>query len=485
MTRRIRTACLLALLGSLVAARATSAQDVPVVFIHGIFANGDEWRRTSARLANILQITPYVVDLPSTATLNTQTAALDGAMHSLPSNTIAIGHSQGGLIARQWHRSKALSGVLTLGTPHQGALLSQRGLDLIKFHGVLYNLAGLAISYGSTSEFSWIFGAIYQAVANTQLLSWYIGQYLVGTTAVVNYVPVAPQLVPNSAFLNDLNSFGNLSRERGTNAKRVSLVYTADQYWRAGAAVGLAPDSREWAWQVQQASPPLLELGAAWLDANYPPTHFLARVFASRLRELAGYVRDMDAQWCWAVTDNRQCLMPHDGIVSIASQGFPGGTSYAVYGPAHTQERRQSDSAIAGVLKTEMGVRERGAAVPPPSTPPPSSGADILGPDRTLRPDQQIRSANGQYRLLYQWDGNLVLYGPSGAVWASDTADTSPGFVAMQGDGNFVIYDSSGEAVWSSDTFEPNSYLRVHDEGYIMVRNPSGVGLWWSGSGGL
>ena len=124
MSPRRRVALIVVLMGGLSLARAAGAQDVPVVFIHGIFANGDEWRRTSARLANLLQITPYVVDLPSTATLDTQTAQLDGAMRSLPSNTIAVGHSQGGLIARQWHRSKALSGVLTLGTPHQGALLS-------------------------------------------------------------------------------------------------------------------------------------------------------------------------------------------------------------------------------------------------------------------------------------------------------------------------------------------------------------------------
>ena len=57
----------------------------------------------------------------------------------------------------------------------------------------------------------------------------------------------------------------------------------------------------------------------------------------------------------------------------------------------------------------------------------------------------------GQYKVAYQGDGNLVIYAPSGPVWASDTSHT-PGRLAMQGDGNLVIYDAAGKPVWASNT---------------------------------
>ena len=113
-----------------------SAQDVPVVFVHGIFSSSETWRGTSDRLASVVQITPHLVDMPSTATLDAQTAVLNAAQGSLPTNTIAVGHSQGGLISRQWSRSRPLKGVLTLGTPHGGSLLTKNALDLIRFNGI-------------------------------------------------------------------------------------------------------------------------------------------------------------------------------------------------------------------------------------------------------------------------------------------------------------------------------------------------------------
>lgn len=483
--RRIVSIAVLTTICGLACARGAFAQDVPVLFIHGIFANGDPWRATSARLATTLRITPYVVDLPSTDTLDSQTARLNAMVAGLPAQTIAVGHSQGGLIARQSFRSRPYRGILTLGTPHAGTPLAQNGLDVIKHHSVAYNLAGLIGSFGSGQEFSWVVAAVYAYLRDTQVLTSNVVGRLVSTAAVVNYVPVAPQLAPRSAFLSDLNGPVNLSREDVAGIRRASLVYTADQYFRGGVGVGLAPDSREWVWALELSAPPLLEYGAALIDANYGVRNWLAHTVATQLLTLAAYVRDMDPLWCWAVTGDRSCQVPHDGIVPVPSQMYPHGTSFAVYGPAHIQERQKSDGPLSQVLTTAMGIQPRGASPPPPPPPPSSSGADVLAPGQTLRPDQQVFSANGQYRLLYQTDGNLVLYGPTGAIWASDTTWASAGMVAMQGDGNFVIYDASGEAAWSSDTFEPGSYLRVHDDGGLQIVSAGGVELWWSGSGGF
>ncbi len=473
---------LLVQLTSLALALRAGAQDIPVVFVHGIYSNGETWRATSQRLASVMQIQPSVAELPSTAVLETQTATLDGQMRSLPANTIAVGHSQGGLIARQWSRSRPLGGILTLGTPHGGSQLVGRGLDLVHFNYMVYNLVGLAGAYGAGTEFAWIAANIAAHLAQTQLLSWSVAASITSSIAVGAVVPVAPQLAPGSAFLASLNTGSNLARESNAVPKRVGLVYTARDYWRAGAAVGLSPDNREWAWWVMQAMPPVFEYVAAYLDNNYPPWNLPARSFAARLRDLAGLTREMDPMWCWAVTGDRLCRIPHDGIVSVVDQVYPGGLNFNVSGPAHTQETRSSDAEIRGVLSGIMNVPSRGA--PPPPPPPGGPGPGSLTAGQRLYANQEIWSASNDTVLRYQGDGNLVLYAADGTpLWASDTAGASAGRAELQTDGNFVVYDGAGVPVWDTGSDAPGGYLTVRTGGYLMLYDASSVGIWWTGSG--
>jgi len=482
MIARAAVALLLAQLTGLAPAAPAGAQDVPVVFIHGIFANGETWRATSQRLASVVQIRPLVAELPSTTVLETQTATLDGQMRALPANTIAVGHSQGGLIARQWSRSRPLRGILTLGTPHGGSQLVGRGLDVMHFNYMVYNLAGLAGAYGAGTEFAWIAANIAAHLAQTQLLSWSVAASITSSIAVGAVVPVAPQLAPGSVFLSSLNTGSNLARESNAVPKRVGLVYTARDYWRAGAAVGLSPDNREWAWWVMQAMPPVFEYVAAYLDNNYPPWNLPARSYAARLRDLAGLTRGMDPMWCWAVTGDRMCRIPHDGIVSVVDQVYPGGLNFNVSGPAHTQETRSSDAEIRGVLSGIMNVPSRGAPSPPPPLGGPDSGSLTAG--QRLSANQELWSSSGDAVLRYQGDGNLVLYAANGTpLWASDTAGSSAGLAEMQTDGNFVVYDGAGVPIWATGSYAPGGYLTVRPGGYLMLFDASHVGIWWTGSG--
>ncbi len=478
----------LALVAVLVLAGAVTAraQDVPVVFVHGGFASSETWRDAASRLAATLQIAPHLVDLPSTAVFEQQTAALNAAKGGLPASTITVGHSNGGIVSRQWSRSRPLGGIVTLGTAHTGLQLSARALDLVNFNSLVYNVAGLAFGTASSSpDFAWLVAAGLQVyLSNVQWLSWNTLGAVTASVAVAGYVPLAPQVVPGSSFLDSLNSGANLAREASAVRRRVGLVFTATDYWRAGMAVGLAPAVREDAWRILTVSPPVLEYAAAWLDTRYGPTHLLARSFAMRLRSLASMVRDMDPQWCYAVTGDRSCSIPHDGIVSVVNQQYPGGMNFAVNGPAHKEETRKSDGVIASVLTGVMDVKARGAAPSPPGGGGGGSGAGVLSGGQRLYPDQQIVSANGSVALRYQSDGNLVLYGANGGVlWDTATWGSGAGRAEMQTDGNFVIYDASGTPVWASDTYGSGAYLKVHDAGYVMVHDASGVALWWSGSG--
>ena len=102
-------------------------------------------------------------------------------------------------------------------------------------------------------------------------------------------------------------------------------------------------------------------------------------------------------------------------------------------------------------------------------------------PGRVLNPNQSITSANGRYSFVYQGDCNLVLYGPGGHLWASNTAGKPVGICIMQGDGNLVIYirDKGLTPIWSSKTPQhPGSALWAQDDGNVVIYSPSGTALW-------
>lgn len=102
------------------------------------------------------------------------------------------------------------------------------------------------------------------------------------------------------------------------------------------------------------------------------------------------------------------------------------------------------------------------------------AGARLLG-------GQSLTSSNGRYRLLYQTDGNLVLYDDvdRAALWASQTSATTVGEALLQGDGNFVIYDGQGVARWATGTAgHTNVRLLVQNDGNLVLYRSDGQAIW-------
>ncbi len=76
--------------------------------------------------------------------------------------------------------------------------------------------------------------------------------------------------------------------------------------------------------------------------------------------------------------------------------------------------------------------------------------------------------------LIYQQDGDLVLYKVSGdsptAEWSANTGGRKPGRVAMQDDGNFVIYGPDNKVHWALWKEMPRGY----EGSYIAIDNING-----------
>jgi len=95
-------------------------------------------------------------------------------------------------------------------------------------------------------------------------------------------------------------------------------------------------------------------------------------------------------------------------------------------------------------------------------------------------------SPSGDYLLLMQGDGNLVLYiQPSHtAIWSTGTQGNPGAYAVQQTDGNLVVYSADGQtALWQSGTTgTPSSTLAVQDDGNVVVygTNPSGPYAAWS-----
>jgi hypothetical protein len=106
--------------------------------------------------------------------------------------------------------------------------------------------------------------------------------------------------------------------------------------------------------------------------------------------------------------------------------------------------------------------------------------SNALRPGESLSQGSSISSTDNRYRLAYQNDGNLVVYGPTGALWATHNYETKGGGgrLVMQKDGNLVIYSTSGPACWSSGTCGMNGgNLVVQDDGNVVIYK-DGSAVW-------
>lgn len=99
---------------------------------------------------------------------------------------------------------------------------------------------------------------------------------------------------------------------------------------------------------------------------------------------------------------------------------------------------------------------------------------------------QSVRSADGRFIFVMQGDGNLVLYGPEGALWSSGTFGNPGAYLGMQGtDGNLVVYSASNQPLWSSGTAaSPGDHLVVQTDGNVVVYAAGGEALWATNTAG-
>jgi hypothetical protein len=146
-----------------------------------------------------------------------------------------------------------------------------------------------------------------------------------------------------------------------------------------------------------------------------------------------------------------------------------------------------------GVRKIGLSTTPRGGAAPAPAAPPAAAaplphantpGCGVMRGGEGLLPGQDKWSCDGRFRLVYQGDGNVVLYNLFGqALWNTRTNGQAAGLFAMQGDGNLVVYKPGGVAIWNAATHNhPGAGLAIQDDGNLVIYNTDWRVLWSSNS---
>jgi hypothetical protein len=142
----------------------------------------------------------------------------------------------------------------------------------------------------------------------------------------------------------------------------------------------------------------------------------------------------------------------------------------------------------SGSIEQRYALRWRRCGLPPPPPPPPPCGELKAGAE--LHAGDSITSCDGRFELVLQADGNLVEYGPDGAIWSTLTgplvspASPKVGYgglgdkAVMQEDGNFVLYKDD-VAVWYSSTAGfGGARLLLQDDSNLVVYGRDGGALW-------
>ena len=494
---------------------AAQAQDRVTLFLHGFGAEASDWAGPADQLRDRVRIDPKLPEFDWRQPFQAQASQLQSGFGWAPSDTLLVGHSNGGLLAREFSRVHQADGIVTIGTPHRGAPVIPHFYQWANFQSATEPLLNRVLgAFSQWNDWAWIYWYIEQSMDWVSNFSIWSVFNLAATLGVDVGLPVANDMVPASPYLLALNSGGNLEREASQIPNRVGIVSVAHNFYYAGPARAIAPDDADEIATLMYGAAYGMLYWSGYLFTQASPTDVAATDQSLSMLGLAGQILSVDPFYCQLVSrmDMSECHA-NDGLVPDESQAYPNAANFWIGldndGPAHKQEKQRGGDAFYDALVWYMHIPPRVGGAPPagnlpppppppppsspggggndpaPSPPPPPVTADVVTSGRELHAGETVDSANGMYHLAYQGDGNLVLYDQNWQpMWASNTVGLEPNVAAMQGDGNFVIYEPDWTPVWASgDSWgHPGAYLVVQNDGNLVIYDPDGTPLWATGT---
>ena len=185
------------------------AQEQPVLFIHGVGSGPDTWQEAADRLQSRLRIAPERAQVSWWTSLESQSSELQARFGGWPNSSIAVGHSLGGLVARQWSRSHELDGLITLGTPNRGAPIANHGNEWVGFNSALFGAVGNVFYWlGNVSydQWWWVYSAVEGALNWGGFIADFSIYHLLVEMGLQYGVPFVQEVYVGSPYLDALNN---------------------------------------------------------------------------------------------------------------------------------------------------------------------------------------------------------------------------------------------------------------------------------------
>lgn len=202
--------------------RTVSSGGTGVVYQHGFCAGADTWSAMRERVPETHRVgLEQTYSLNSDAPIDAQVDDLAGrlAAAGVPGNVV-VAHSQGGLVARRLgqRRPDLVSGVVTIGTPHEGALVASRPASTIA--GALNDVVGR------------------RCFGNACMLATKVGEAVVAgllTHGIGAAIPAAGDDQPGSALIQRVNGRSEAQYE---TFRRASIAMNVQPRWAIFRLIG-------------------------------------------------------------------------------------------------------------------------------------------------------------------------------------------------------------------------------------------------------
>jgi len=374
-----RTAALAMVLAAMLAASRASAQDRVTVFVHGLGSGPGTWSDAVGRLTPELAIAPRQADLDWRSFYESQAGELDRELAPLPDDVVTVGHSNGGIVARQLARNRDVGALITIGTPNQGAPVVDHIFEWIAFlDDLLGRISNVNAVYQRMSVDWWWLPSLWIGHFNSAFSIMQTAGNGLLTLGFDYTLPVVSEMWTGSSYMKGLNSQGNRDHEAAEVAQRVAIVNVAHDFDLGGPFRVITPNDYVLAHNAIVIAGVTLEGLSGIIRTLADVRDIDAFDLADQVSFVAEWLLQFEEVWCRVVSDPSplplaRCV-EHDGIVPAWSQAY----DYPrlplivrVDGPIHTKETTESDAQLYQALTTIANIPIRTASPPPPAPAPP------------------------------------------------------------------------------------------------------------------
>lgn len=166
-------------------------------------------------------------------------------------------------------------------------------------------------------------------------------------------------------------------------------------------------------------------------------------------------------------------VQPDGNVVLYAPENDPLWNT-GTYHSGNTTPKLQDDGNLVVYRSDGLAIWDSQGYIGAPSY---RTTKRVLG---GLGSGKALQSANGEFVLKMQADGNLVVYNATNGAAINWTMTTVPDTnLQVQADGNVVIYTRNGRAVWHTNTYgKAGAVLMFENDSNLVLYGTDGTALW-------